>query len=359
MSRAARFHLVFGQALDLDHEAREARAGLRPAHVMNDVRDALGAQTHNPDAAAVRPADRLWARLISQPEHWALARRLAGALDERDVVFCNGEDVGIPLAMMCRSLPRERRPRIAIFFHTANRPRVRAMLAVFRLRDVIRVFVSNTHAQFEQLQATVGALPEERRLYLREQIDTGFFSPGPASAGKRRPLIASAGLEKRDYRLLAAATAHRDVDVRISGFSRNVPPLRKSFPPQLPANMSRGFCAWPALRQRYRDADLVVIPLFPSLDSAGVTTLMEAWACACPVIVTRTRGLDEYLVDRDGVVPIAPGDGGALQAAIDALLADPAAARRLGWRAHRRVLAQHASAPYVQVLADLMRRMAG
>ncbi|MEM5838768.1 hypothetical protein AAHH59_10735, partial [Pediococcus acidilactici] len=56
---------------------------------------------------------------------------------------------------------------------------------------------------------------------LPDQTDTIFFRPSPASLDKPRPVIASVGLEKRDYRTLAAATSDLDVDVKISGFSRD------------------------------------------------------------------------------------------------------------------------------------------
>lgn len=350
---ATRYHLVFGSELDLDRHAADALLGLRPGHVMHDLRHALGAMTHSPSADGLLPIDRARAALISDPPHWALARQLCEKLGKDDVVYCNGEDIGIPLAVLCKDRPE--RPRIAIFFHSAGRPRVRAMLKLYGLRDAIDLYVSNTTPQFEHLRRTVGTLPDHRWFYLPEQTDAGFFSPGPRSPDKRRPMIASVGLEKRDYRILAATTAQRDLDVKISGFSRDVRPLKKSFPEVMPANMTRGFYAWPDLVRLYRDADIVVISLFESLDSAGITTLMEAMACGCAVICTRTRGLADYLDGHDDTITIAPGDTAALNAAIDRLLADPQVARRMGGRARRRILDGHASSPYVDTLARMAR----
>jgi hypothetical protein len=62
------------------------------------------------------------------------------------------------------------------------------------------------------------AIPESRILVLLEQTDTQFFTPGPVSGEKKRQTVVSVGLEKRDYRLLAAATADLDVEVKISVF---------------------------------------------------------------------------------------------------------------------------------------------
>lgn len=74
---------------------------------------------------------------------------------------------------------------------------------------------------------------------LLEQTDTEFFIPGPVSGDKNRQTVVSVGLEKRDYRLLAAATADLDVDVKISGFSKDAKALSQAFPDTMPENMSR------------------------------------------------------------------------------------------------------------------------
>jgi hypothetical protein len=350
-----RYHLAFGRSLDLEAYAVDAQRGLRPGHVMRDLRLEIVATTYGPSADRILPIDRARATLICTPAQWALARQLAERLGPDDVVYCNGEDIGIPLAALCKG--RADRPRMAIFFHSANRPRVRAMLRLFGLRKAIDVFVSNTTPQFEQLRQSVGNLPQQRWCYLPEQTDTDFFSPGPPTPGKRRPMIASVGLEKRDYRILAQVTADRHLDVRISGFSSDVRPLRKSFPDVMPTNMKRGFYEWPDLVQLYRDADIVVISLFESLDSAGITTLMEAMACGRPIICTRTQGLADYLGDNDVVATVEPGDVVGLDAAIGRLLADPQAALQMGERARARAVRGHSSRPYVEALAGLLRSM--
>ena len=80
------------------------------------------------------------------------------------------------------------------------------------------------------------------------------------------------GLERRDYRTLAQAVSGLDVDIRISGFSYHAAAMARSFPDPMPANMSCRFYSWPDLVQLYRDADVVVAPVFPSRYAAGVTT---------------------------------------------------------------------------------------
>lgn len=350
------YHLALGSFLDLDQIALEAQQGKRPNHVMWDIRQELDATVHMPNPDTIQAIDRIRAKLISQPVHWALARQLSQQLGQDDVVYCNGEDIGIPLATLC--IAKSNRPKIICFFHTANRPRVRMMLKGFRLQNQINVFVSNTAPQFDQLKRTLKSIHESRFFYLPDQTDINFFCPGPSSTSKLRPIIASAGLEKRDYRILAQATSGMDLDVKVSGFSRDVKALAKSFPNPLPANMARQYYEWTELVQLYRDADIVVVPLFESVDSAGITTLMEAMACGRPVIATKTEGLADYLQTQGTIISVEPGDLKGLRSAIAHLLDNPEQAEIQGKQAYQLVTTRYNSRKYTETLTELMRSVA-
>ncbi|MBD2020712.1 glycosyltransferase, partial [Leptolyngbya sp. FACHB-36] len=286
------YHLALSHTIELDHIQAQAAAGKRPRHVMWGLSQRLNATIHTPGTEPILRIDRLRSKLMGQPQNWALARRLAAELTSDDVIYCTDEDVGIPIATLCGMQPSP--PKVAVFIHTGHRPRSRVALKLFRSAERVSLFVSNCRPQIEFLHDYL-KLPDEQVFSLLEQTDTQFFTPGSALSYKPRPVIASVGLEKRDYRSLAAATADLDVDVKISGFSADVRPLARSFPKTLPDNMSRRFYEWTELVQLYRDADLVVVSLFPSQDTAGVTTLLEAMACHRPVIVTQTEGLADYL----------------------------------------------------------------
>jgi glycosyltransferase involved in cell wall biosynthesis len=163
------------------------------------------------------------------------------------------------------------------------------------------------------------------------------------------------GLEKRDYRILAKATSDLNLDVKISGFSQDVRALAKSFPPVLPANMSRRYYEWTELVQLYRDANIVVVSLFESIDSAGVTTLLEAMSCGRPVISTRTKGLADYLQMPETVITIKPGDLAGLRQAIDHLLNNPQIAEKQGKQAYELATADHNSEKHVEHITRLIR----
>jgi glycosyltransferase involved in cell wall biosynthesis len=318
--------IAFGKAFDLAGMTRAAEQGLGPRHAMQALAAALGARLRMPGGARPALRDHLLAGVAGSAASWTLARALAREVGAGELVYCTDERIGIPVAALCGS--RRPRPGIALFVHNLDRPRGRLAGRLFRLARRADLFVTCASAQAAFLRRL--GVPESRILLLLEHVDGRFFTPGPAAPGKTRPLIAGVGLERRDYRTLAAATHDLPVDVRISGFSRYAREAERSLPDPLPANMSRRFYEWPELVQLYRDADVVAAPLFASPYAAGVTTLMEGLACARPVVATRTDGLRDYLAPSDGLSLVEPGDAAGLRRAILRLLEHPAEAEAQG-----------------------------
>jgi glycosyltransferase involved in cell wall biosynthesis len=81
-------------------------------------------------------------------------------------------------------------------------------------------------------------------------------------------------------------------------------------------------------------ADVFVLP---SWIEGLPLTVLEAMAAAKPVVATRVGGTPEAVVDGETGLLAEPGDVGALARAVDALLADPDLARRLGEAGRLRV----------------------
>jgi len=353
--KALKYHLALNRAMDLESMDRDAQAHNRPRHVMWQVSQKLGgAVIHQPGSQPILPIDRIRAKIIGQPEHWALARALSAQLSSNDLIYCTAEDIGIPIATLCGA--KSNRPKIVVFIHSINRPRGRLALKLFPIRDRIDLFVTNARSQVNFLYHYL-QLPADQIYLLLEQTDTTFFSPGPQSP-KRRPMIASVGLEYRDYRTLAAVTQDLELDVRISGFSQDVIGKAKSFPKILPANMSRRFYEWRELVQLYRDADLVVINLFENNATAGITTMLEAMSCCRPVVVTQTQGLIDYFATRGSVTCVHPGDAEQLRSAILRLLHNPQIAKLQAQRGYELVLNQHNSEQYAETLATQLALVA-
>jgi len=108
-----------------------------------------------------------------------------------------------------------------------------------------------------------------------------------------------------------------------------------------PANVDvRGFNLFD-LRQLYADASFVAVPLQETDFQAGITTILEAMSMGKAVICTRTSGQTDAIVDGETGVYVPPADVEALRSAIERLLAQPAAAARLG-EAGQRWVREHA-----------------
>ena len=85
--------------------------------------------------------------------------------------------------------------------------------------------------------------------------------------------------------------------------------------------------------------------------SQGHVRLADAVEAGAPIAATATRSLEGYVTDGETALLVAPGDPGALRAALDHLHADPALRERLRAEAHRRACAR----TWPEYLSDLRR----
>jgi len=350
------YHLVLDRSINLGDITLAARSGKCPRHAMGELSQRLGAVIHQPDGPSANPLDIMRSKILGGLEHWALARSLSSQLKPDDLIFCAGDGAGVPVAVLYGA--KRERPKIAIFIHNMDRPRSRLGLKLFDVANKVDLFVTCAKSQADFLRHYL-RLPESRIFVIPDQTDTNFFKPGPASLNKKRPLIVSVGLEKRDYRTLAAATWDLDVDVKISGFSPDATALAQAFPDPMPNNMSRRFYEWTELVQLYRDADLVVVSLLDNRYAAGVQVLMEAMACRRPVVITRTHGLMEYLAPPGIVKVVNVADPVDLRGAIIDLLNNPQAAEAQAQRGYEWVFKHHSNEQYIEALAQQLMLVSG
>ena len=347
------FHIVLPRPMRLPETADEALQHQAPRHSMWLLRNSLSATLREPDGSGSVAIDKLRAMIAPPVSLWGLARKIQREAARGDVVFCSSEAGGLQLAALCAN--SSRRPRLALFVHNVDRPRARFALKFWRMAKSVDLFLACSATQVLFLREFL-RLPEDRVRHVWDHTDTRFFTPGPVSAEKARPLIVSVGLEQRDYKTLAAATQDLDVDVRISGFSKDAAAMARTFPEPMPANMSRRFYAWPELVQLYRDADVVVVSCHENRYAAGVQSLMEAMACGRPVIATATVGLEAYL--GDPIIPIPPGDAVQMRAAIQASLADRADAAARALRGRALAAERYAMERYVDEIGSALRALA-
>ncbi len=154
-------------------------------------------------------------------------------------------------------------------------------------------------------------------------VDETFWTPPPASAS-RRGVLAVGNDGRRDYTTLVSAA--RD----LPGLSFTV--LTKlEAPAGLAANVTWRRGDWreqtvsdEELRELYRSAACVVVPLSESLQPSGQSVAMQAMMCGAPVVHSKTSGWwgEEAIRDGQEVRLAAPGDARALTASIRETLAD-------------------------------------
>lgn len=346
-----KYHIVLPRVTNLEQIAHKAQASQCPQHSMWLLAQKLNATIHEPKAIPTNLLDQMRSKLAGPSEFWPLSRSLASQVTSDDCIFCLSESGGLQVAATCGA--KKNRPKLCMFVHNLDRPRGRIALKIWQVSKRVDLFLACSQRQVDFLKEYLN-LPASKVKFIWDQTDTKFFTPGTPSQNKLRPVILSVGLEQRDYRTLAAATANLDVDVKISGFSKDSQVLSKTFPEQLPANMSCRFYEWTELLQLYRDADVVVVSVRENIYAAGVQSLMEAMACKRPVVVTATEGLKTYL-EADAVTSVQPGDIQGMQQAILHILNDPEKAEAKALHGYKLIQERHDIDLFVEEITQYMK----
>ena len=268
------------------------------------------------------------------------------------VIFTDGEQVGLPYAVLCRLGGRGGARHIMIV-HIMSVAKKALLFRACRLRPMIDVMVVYANAQQRYLEQELH-VPANQVVLHPFMVDTGFFDPDLVTRSTSRPTISSAGLEFRDYPTMIEAV--RDLDVHVvlaaaSPWSRRKDTTRGE---AIPDNVEIRRFGFVDLRQLYADSLFVVMPLQDVPFQAGVTTILEAMAMGRAVICSRTTGQTDVVIDGETGLYVTPGDAAELRAAITTLLDDPALARRMGAAGRRRAQAHMDVVTYARDLDTLV-----
>jgi glycosyltransferase involved in cell wall biosynthesis len=106
-----------------------------------------------------------------------------------------------------------------------------------------------------------------------------------------------------------------------------------------------------SLREFYRNAAVVVVPLVNVDFPAGITALLEAQACGRPVVVSASKGILDAL-EPGSVVVVPCNDPAALRTAVLQLIERPGDAARLAERGREGVLRDRTLAKWVSRIAE-------
>lgn len=244
-------------------------------------------------------------------------------------IFTDGEQIGLPLAVLLKLTPGPR-PRHLMIVHVLSEPKKTVFLDRLGAQTCIDRFLTYSTWQQKFIQQRWG-LGDDRVLWTPFMVDHNFFAPAQvAPRSDPRPQICAVGLERRDYVTLLRAVEGLDVDVVIAAASPWSKREGGMADQSIPANVTvRKFTQYD-LRQLYADSRFLVMPLEDVKFQAGVTAMLEAQAMARAIVCSRVPGQTDVVVEGENGRYVPAGDAPALRAEIARLLAAPEEAMRLG-----------------------------
>ena len=266
-----------------------------------------------------------------------------------DVVFTMSERAGIPYSGAKRFYRSN--DRLVTMFHcwSSRQEWTITRLGLFEQMDNIIVHCSSMKNRLTRLGAA-----ENRINLIQYGVDQNFFHPMPKEDCTKNIIMSIGEIRSRDYDVLFDAVngLEAEVNVAASGIwyarekSRNL-----GFSPPENVNLT-GRLSQLELRKYYANSSFVVLPIKDLPYSAGATGILEAGCMARAVIVTKSRGITDYVINGETGICVEPGDTEGLRDAIEFLIANPEEAARMGQNARRRIEEELNLDIYVDHLRD-------
>jgi glycosyltransferase involved in cell wall biosynthesis len=360
-------------------------SGEIPAGIQSDIKAGKRPRADYLELAAALPADLLDYRQMRQQASTftRILDRLAGpnlalawaCFQKRDqyrVIFSDGEQVGIPLALLLKGFGRgPKKTRHMMLVHVLSVGKKMIFLDWLGLQSHIDRFLVYATWQKEFISQR-WKVPPERVIWTPFMVDADFFRPDfsaslpsqieqdrtTKAASARAPMICAVGLEFRDYPTLLEAVRGLDIRVVIAAASPWSKRADQTQGQSIPENVTVERFSQYELRQLYADSDFVVMPLYPVNFQAGVTAILEAMAMGKAVICTRTPGQTDVVEEGDTGLYVPPQDPAALRQAIQSLMDNPQEATRLGANGRKRVETEMNLEAYVSRLQGIAASMA-
>lgn len=332
--------------------ADEVARGVRPRSDYCELAIALNADVI--DFGLSRRRSGLIGRLLTRVglDVVALAISCFRVRQHYECILTDGEQVGLPYAALCRLARRRTMPVHSMIVHIMTAPKKILVFRILGLRKRIDQMLVYSSRQQELIRRDL-RMPADRVRLTPFMVDSVFFDPSSVSSGSRR-MIASAGLEFRDYETLISAVDGLDVDVVIaaaSPWSKRSTSISRG---PVPKNVTVTKFGFADLRQLYADSMFVVMPLVAVDFQAGVTTILEAMSMSRSVIVSATSGQTDVIVEGETGLYVPPGDATALRDAIVGLLNDADRRTAMGASARKWAVEHAEVSVYAQGVAEMV-----
>lgn len=152
-------------------------------------------------------------------------------------------------------------------------------------------------------------------------VDPQFWYPIDKKKGEYILSVGNDG--RRDFNVLIKAASNIPCEIKIL--------TSRELPAELPENITLVKGSWHKetvtdmdLRELYQNAQCVVITLHESYQPSGQSVALQAMACGCPVVMTKTNGLwsEELMVDHHNVIFVPPGDPNDVKKSVTKILND-------------------------------------
>ncbi|MGP3698060.1 glycosyltransferase family 4 protein [Rhodobacter sp. NSM] len=323
---------------------RRIECGENPALDFTHLQS-LSARLFTKDSAP--GASRLLRRALG--ERFGPAEAVAEEAGNFDAILCVAEDIGVPVAIALRLRGKRVPLLVGVHGHYLVNRKFRIWARLARHDPNIH-FLPLSEPIRHRLMDDFG-IPSQRCRTLCVPVDCAFFTPAEQpQAGP--PLILSAGAAQRDYATLAACMADVPATFRIASGSSWIADAAMV---ELPGNCQMGSAgSMTKLRDLYRSASMVVLPLEDVEHASGYAVAMEAMAMGKALVVTRTRAPADFFRDGETCLLVPPGDADALKAAMLRLLSDAPLRERLGRAARQIMVSCYGMDAYTSALARIL-----
>lgn len=265
---------------------------------------------------------------------------------EYDVIFTDGEQIGMPLALLSKYLGLGGGgARHLMIVHILSVGKKTLFFDLFGIQSHIDTFFvySTWQKQFIEERWNV---PAERVVFTPFMVDSHFFASDQVIAHDSalsnelligKPMSCSVGLEFRDYPTLMKAVKGLDLQVVVAAGSPWSKRKDSTEGTDIPENVVvRRFTQYD-LRQVYADSAFMVMPLYNVNFQAGVTAILEAMSMSKAVICSQTPGQTDVVIEGETGLYVPPDDPKALRKAIQHLLDHPEEAARMGRNGRKRI----------------------
>jgi glycosyltransferase involved in cell wall biosynthesis len=273
------------------------------------------------------------------------------ALKQYNLVYTMSERAGIPMAGY-KKYVRNKKHLFTMFQSWSKRQE--NTITQLRLYNEMNTVAVHCESMKNHL-ANIG-FPAHNIVKLAYSVDQKFFSPRKDIEQEKNFIVTVGESRSRNYpllfrsienlpvKLIAAASGWWYAREKERNLTNHIPKNVKIVKHLLPSE----------LRKLYARSSFIVLPILDQISSAGITGILEAGCMERCVIVTRSRGISEFVIDGETGILIDPDDEKALREAILYLCSSPQHAQRMGKNAREYIEYTHNWNEYVRSMAEII-----